>query len=140
MLNSSLSHKLDWHLTLCYPSDIKNAAERLDKIFWSVLETLSRAPITRVGGQANWTGQFQVGQVDWLSNSTFQQLLVPQPIKLGGFGLRSLVETSPTAFVGGFEMSLPHYTGRDGVCPKLEDVIGSIEGGKKMGNISDKGK
>ena len=132
VLNSSLSHKLDWHLTLCYPSDIKHAAERLDKIFWSVLETLSRGPIPRVGGQANWTGQFQVGQVDWLSDSTFQQLLVPQPIKLGGFGLRSLVETSPAAFVGGVEMSLPHFTGHDGVCPKLEDVIGNIEGGRKL--------
>ena len=123
VLNSSLAHKLDWHLTLCYPSDIKYAAKRLDKIFWSVLESLSRLSIPRADGQAIvGTSTFEVGQVDWLTGSTFQQLLVPQPIKLGGLGIRSLVETSPAAFIGGVEMSLPHFTGQDGVCPGLEEV------------------
>ena len=70
-------------------------------------------------------------EIDWLNGSTVQQLFVPQPIKLGGMGIRSLVETSQAAFVGGVDMSLPHFTGRDGVCPPLEDVKGSIEGGRR---------
>ena len=132
VLNSSLAHKLDWHLTLCYPSDIKEAAQRLDNIFWSVLESMSRCSIPRGHGQAvPGTSTFGVQEVDWLNGSTFQQVLVPQPIKLGGMGIRSLVETSPAAFVGGVEMSLPHFTGHEGVCPLLEDVIGNIEGGRR---------
>ena len=31
-----------------------------------------------------------------------------QPVKLGGLGLRSLVETCPAAFVGRVEMAIPH--------------------------------
>ena len=36
-------------------------------------------------------------------------------------------------------MSLPHFTGRDGVCPKLEDVIGSIEGGRRWATFLTRG-
>ena len=77
-----------------------------------MLESLSRVSIPRGVGQAReGTVMFGVEEVDWLSGSTFQQLLVPQPIKSGGLGIRSLVETSPAAFYGGIEMSLPHFTG-----------------------------
>ena len=88
-----------------------HAADRLAKIFWSVLETLSRGTIPRVGGQANFT------QVDWLSESTFQQLLDPEPIKLRGSGLRSLVETSPAAL---WEVLRCH-------CPILLDMMESAQ-------------
>ena len=70
----------------------------------------------------------QVPGVDWLNGRSFQELLIPQPIKLGGLGLRSLVETSPAAFIGGVEMTVPHFTGEEGICPLLEDVIGSVSG------------
>ena len=134
VLNSSLAHKLDWHLTLCYPSDILAAASKLDSIFWSMLENITRSTIPRVDGQqtggADQSGEcrLQVPGVDWVSGPSFQQLLVPLPVKLGGLGLRSLVETSPAAFVGGIEMSLPHFTGHGGICPLLEDVVGCVEG------------
>ena len=51
-----------------------------------------------------------------------------QPIKSGGFGLRSNVETSPAAFLGGVEQSLPHFTGEGGVCPQLGRVLGDWTG------------
>ena len=51
VLSSSLAHKLDWHLTLYYPRDMLSAATKLDNIFWSVLENLTRLPIPRVHGQ-----------------------------------------------------------------------------------------
>ena len=41
------------------------------------------------------------------------------------------METSPAAFVGGVEMSLPHFTGQRAVCPLLEEVIGSLEGAER---------
>ena len=59
---------------------------------------------------------------------SFQNILIHQPVKLGGLGLRSLVETSPAAFVGGVEMSLPHFTGEEGICALLEDEVGRVEG------------
>ena len=130
VLSSSLMHKLDWHLTLCYPSDIRQAAERLDGVYWSILETVARISIPRSvtvhqgGGGAE---AFQSEEVDWLHGATFQQLLATQPIKLGGLGLRSVVETSPAAYVGGVEMSLPHFTGHRAVCPLLHEVIGSLD-------------
>ena len=36
-LHRSLAHKMDYHLSLCYPSDILPAAEYLDKILWGSL-------------------------------------------------------------------------------------------------------
>ena len=136
VLYSSLSHKLDWHLTLCYPSDIKIMAERLDNVFWSVMETLARSPIPKAGSQVHPSEcVLHVEDVDWVAGKTFQQLLIPQPIKLGGLGLRSMVETSPAAFIGGVEMSLPHFTGVGGICPILEGVIGIIEGGTRWSSF-----
>ena len=38
---------------------------------------------------------------------SFQHLQVPQPVKLGGCGLRSLEETRYPAFIGGLEQALP---------------------------------
>ena len=48
-----------------------------------------------------------------------------------GLGLRSQVETGAAAFLGGVEMSLPHFTGEDGICTELEWLGGSrgITGG-----------
>ena len=132
VLNSSLAHKLDWHLTLCYPSDIRPAAERLDKIIWSVLESVSRCSIP-TGGEVD--GTLAVAEVEWLNGSTFQQLLIPQPIKLGGLGVRSVLETSPAAFVGGVEMSLPHFSGHEGLCPGLGEVLGDTEGGERWADF-----
>ena len=132
ILHSSLAHKLDWHLTLCYPSDIKAMASRLDNIFWAVLETLTRVPIPRVGyGAQERDCVLRVDEVRWLGDKTYQQALVHQPIKLGGLGVRSLAETSPAAFIGGVEMSLPHFTGVGGICPTLEEVVGIVQGGSR---------
>ena len=38
VLHRSLAHKLDYHLSLCYPSDIRPIVTYLDSIFWSMLE------------------------------------------------------------------------------------------------------
>jgi hypothetical protein len=55
----------------------------------------------------------RVGGVPGLADRSFQHWLVAQPVKLGGLGLRSLVETFPAAFIGGLEMALPHMVGSD---------------------------
>ena len=44
--------------------------------------------------------------VDNLQGRSFQDHLVRLPIRLRGFGLRSLADTSPVAFIGGLELAL----------------------------------
>ena len=45
--------------------------------------------------------------IEQLQGRSFQHLQVPQPVKLGGCGLRSLEETRYPAFIGGLEQALP---------------------------------
>ena len=45
ILHCSLSQKFDYHLSLCYPSDIKNAAMKLDTILWDLVSAIERPPI-----------------------------------------------------------------------------------------------
>ena len=50
ILHCSLAQKLDYHLTLCYPSDIKAVAEDLDSVLWEMLEYSTPAgDLIRVG-------------------------------------------------------------------------------------------
>ena len=43
-----------------------------------------------------------------LPASSFQALITRLPIKHGGFGLRSQVDTIPYAYYGALEQSIPH--------------------------------
>ena len=73
----------------------------------------------------------EVPDVPELAGRSYQSWMIRQPIKLGGLGLRSLVETCPIAFVGGCESALPHMVGVDGeegICPQLEQVVGRVTG------------
>ena len=66
-----------------------------------------------------------------LDGRSYQHLMINQPIKLGGVGLRSLVDTCPAAYIGAAEMALPHMVGDDeeiGICPQLERVTGRGNG------------
>ena len=42
--------------------------------------------------------------------------------------MRSKVEVSPAAFIGGLEQALPHFTVEGGVCPQLVGVLGEWVG------------
>ena len=49
--------------------------------------------------------------VESMRNLSFQELFTRTPIKLRGFGLRSLVDSIPAAFVGGVERSVRAFPG-----------------------------
>ena len=121
ILHCSLAQKLDYHLSLCYPSDIAEAAKELDSVLWDLLEYATGLHIPRCdeGLGVECMLDLPYGML----GRSFQELLVRQPVKLGGLGLRSMVETSYVAFVGGVEMALPFLTGDQGICPMLEEVI-----------------
>ena len=57
---------------------------------------------------------------------SYQQWLARLPIRERGMGLRSLVDTSPAAFIGAVEMALSFLTGGEGLCPLLEPQIGDV--------------
>jgi hypothetical protein len=50
--------------------------------------------------------------------------VVRLPVKLGGWGLRSLEETSQAAFVGAVEQAVPSFSGPEGICPQLTEYLG----------------
>ena len=51
--------------------------------------------------------------VDAMHGLSYQQLVVRQPIKMGGMGLRSLVQIRSAAFVGSVELGTSA-----GLCPE----------------------
>ena len=104
-LHRSLAHKLDYHISLCYPSDILPMAEFLDTVAWSLFE---RAVGQHVPQQKEGLGtECVLGvPVDTMEGQSFQETLVRLPIRLRGFGLRSFADTTLTAFIGGVELAL----------------------------------
>ena len=48
------------------------------------------------------------------------------PVRLGGMGMRSMVETSILAYIGGVEQALPNFVGEGGVCQQLAPVLGAM--------------
>jgi hypothetical protein len=114
-------------LSLCSPSDISAAAAELDSALWDMLEhaTKLHTPKGEEGLEVECT--VQVSGIAFQGRS-FQNILIHQPVKQGGLGLRSMEETSLAAFVGGVEMALPHFTGDEGICALLADQVGRVQG------------
>ena len=48
------------------------------------------------------------------------------PVRLGGMGLRSVLETSLLAYIGGVEQALSDFVGEGGVCQQLTPVLGDM--------------
>ena len=128
ILKCSLAQKFDWHLSLCYPTDIREAAMEMDSVLWDMLQHCTRLHIPRAEEGLGVECVLGLPGVASLQGRSFQRWLVHQPVKLGGLGLRSQVETSAAAFIGGVEMSLPTFTGEDGICQQLEVVVGRVAG------------
>ena len=55
---------------------------------------------------------------------SFASWAVRLPVRLGGWGLRSLEETSLEAFVGAVEQAVPAFPGPEGICPQLAENLG----------------
>ena len=50
ILRSSTAMKLDYHLSLCYPSDMELAAKEMDNLLWLMLEKAAGINIPAVDG------------------------------------------------------------------------------------------
>ena len=100
----------------------------MDTILWDLLQHCTRLHIPKADEGLEVECVLHPPGVNSLQGRSFQQWLVHQPVKMGGLGLRSQTETSAAAFIGGVEMSLPHFTGEEGICSQLEGVVGRVEG------------
>ena len=130
VLRSSISQKLDYWLTLVYPSQIQKVASKMDKVLKSVLNDLIGIEVPEKENCHSWSCPINI-PVEGQSGKSFQSWIVRQPIRMGGLGIRSQVEVSPAAFIGGVEMSVPHFTNGDTVCQQLEPLIGNFNGNVK---------
>ena len=133
ILSSALAHQLDYSLSLQYPSDSLEAAQIVDDRIWSALEQLADQPHIARGEEGGGIEcVVDLSRVPSLAGRSFQSLLSAQPVKLGGLGIRSLVETRHPAFIGGLEQALPlMVAGEHGelpLAPCLQQVIGRLTG------------
>ena len=142
LLSTAHAHQLDYSLTLQYPSDMLEGAELLDARLWAALEQLSgqpHIPRGRAGGGADCILELPGG----LEGRSFPSLQVAQPVKLGGCGLRSLVETRYPAFIGGLEQALPQMVTSDltevPISPHLREAVGSMEGPQRWADFLEAG-
>ena len=54
VLKWSISQQFDYWLQLCYPSQVKEAAEVLDKMLWEVMEAAAGSEVPRVEEGRGW--------------------------------------------------------------------------------------
>ena len=97
---------MDYHLSMCYPSDILATAEFLDSVAWSLLEWAVGQHMPRLEEGLVTECVLDV-PVETMAGKSYQENLVHLPIRLRGFGLRSVANITLTAFIGGVE-PIPH--------------------------------
>ena len=103
-IHRSLAHKMDYHLSLCYPSDILPVAKYLDSVIWGAFERAVGQQVPRRDEGKGWECVPNIPVLD-LGQKSFQEHFVRLPIRLRGFGLRALADTADLAFIGGVEMA-----------------------------------
>lgn len=108
---ASTAMKLDFHIALCYPSDMEEAARLMDEILWNMLEKAAGLSIPRVD-EGRDLECCPLLPVNRLQHRAYQDWMVRMPVRLGGMGLRSVADTSLAAYIGGVEQALSHFLGR----------------------------
>ena len=121
-LKWSISQRFDYWCQLSYPSDLRPAAAWLDGELWKMLEAAVGTNIPRGEEGRGWECVLPV-PVGGREGRSFASWVVRLPIRLGGWGFRSLVETSLAAFVGAVEQAVPSFTGPQGICPQLSEDL-----------------
>ena len=132
-LKWSISQRFDYWCQLSYPSDLQPAAAWLDSQLWRVLEAAVGTHIPQGEEGRGWECVPRV-PVGGREDRSFARWVVRMPVRLGGWGLRSVEETSRAAFVGAVEQAVPSFPGPDGICPQLSNCLGGEESfGQEVG-------
>ena len=123
LLQCSTVHKLDWLLSLAFPSNIKEVARYMDGTVWRVLERLARSDIP--WGESGLGWECTLAAPHPLHRRSYQRWVVGLPIKPGGLEVRLLEETRGPAFIGGVEQGIGQL--EPGLYPQLEAIVGKPE-------------
>ena len=121
----------NYWLMLVHPTQIQEVAEKVDSIFWSVLESSVGCSIPRTEQGLGYESVMDV-PVTGLSHLSFQSWVTHLPISKCGLAIRRQIAVSPIAYIGALEQTVPHFTGDRGVCPKLAHLVG----GENEGEVS----
>ena len=122
---SSTAMKLDYQLSLCYPSDIREAAIDMDNLLSSMLKSAAGLNVPMLD-EGRGVEHCPDPGISRLAGKSYQNWMIRTPVRLGGMGLRSVAETSLAAFIGGVEQSVPHFVGEGGTCQQLGTVLGDM--------------
>ena len=97
----------------------------MDNLLYNMLEGATDLDIPRLdmGRGVECCPQLPVTRQQ---GKSYQDWMVRLPIRLGGMGMRSMVDISLAAFIGSVEQALPHFVGADGVCQQLTNILGDM--------------
>ena len=124
-LRLSMSQRFGYLQQHVAPSLTEPVARELDVALWGILETACGLKLPRGVEQGGLC--LQVPAIPGLDGRSFQEWAVRLPVRLHGWGFRSLEENCGPAFLGTLETAIPFMTGRDGVCPALGELWGGAE-------------
>ena len=116
---------LDYHMALCYPTDMAEAAKEMDRLLFTMLECSSSQSIPKIDEGRGVECCMQI-PVTRHQGRSYQDHMVRLPVRLGGMGLRSMTDVSLVAFLGSVEQALPHFIGEGGFCQQLAPVLGNM--------------
>ena len=101
-LRCSISHRFDYWLQMSYPTVVEPVAAWLDTELWRIFESATGLTIPRFATANEWSCTLPIPVVG-RGDHSFQEWVVRQPVRMGGFGFRSLVDTAGVAFLGALE-------------------------------------
>ena len=129
VLRLSIANKCQYFCQLSHPSLVIPVAAWLDKELWSVLEAATGLTIP-VGEEGRPVLRVPV---DGLDKRSFQEWAIRLPVKLYGWGLRSMEDICRPAHIGALETSIPFMAGRGDICPQMEGMWGGQDclGGRR---------
>ena len=136
---SSTLMKLDYHISLCYPSDMVEASKEMDSLLWTMVEKATNLSIPKVDEGRGVECCLQL-PVNRHQGRSFQDWMLRTPVRLGGFGLRSMEDVALPAFFGALEQSLPHFLGEEGIFPQLSTTLQEVgEGPNRWRGLLESG-
>ena len=122
-LRLSTAQRFQYHCQHVHPSLCEPVAEWLDSQLWKELEETVSFDIPL--GERGQEGDVVITvPVEGISGKSFQHWAVRQPVKLYGWGYRSLKETCIPAYLGTLETSIPRM--KD-ISPILVETWGGAE-------------
>ena len=125
-LRCSIVQRFDYWLQLSYPSVVAPVARWLDDELWKILETAFGFHIPRRAEGNEWDCVLPV-PVQGRADKSYQEWMARLPVRLGGFGFRSLEDSTGIAFIGALEQAVPSLAGERGICNQLEEVMGGLD-------------